>query len=474
MEADAGMFRVYCKRFLCSEDRCRRHYSNVGNVNRHRVTDHGRFYSEIEEERKSGRKQYKTIVALVVKRRKRQAGETTTSEERSKMDAGDLANASTSPNDVAQQSRRTLDLESQIIPPLPPLAGLVDPQQYLCDAHHLDPYTDFRTGDVDDVFGAAGVALHHMEGPIPPNLPGLINTTPVSSPSFNWVTPPPSYPAHPSVFSDDCIWARQGFSQTLDSEPVNEKFPSLDATSRALSPRSLAYQPAAMASYPPVAVANFSSAPTMGFSSASTTDFPPAHPTQSEGLWWEQMEPQATFRQQRHADAFRQQQQEGVALQREIASAQHRMVHAPRQEQDAGMVRVQQRLEEDPWSAAMVQELHALAQQQSATSPATYVPADFDHLAPAAGTSDLQQSSYASYPPPQPDDFSLYPHDRVRYEQQAPSAFEWQLFPAFDLHHRPALEPRKQISHASFDCAAQPAFDAPTFDDAFMPWSSFH
>ncbi|KAL1701655.1 hypothetical protein EV121DRAFT_282475 [Schizophyllum commune] len=467
METDANEPEL-CERLLCPEDECTLHYSNVGNVNRHRVNNHGRTYPEIAEESKSGRMRCKKIMALVIPRRRSKACETTTSEGGREMDGGELDDALSEygpPDDAAQPSRRTRHLEQPIIPPLPPLAGLVDHQGNPLTAHAPDPYMDFNTCYVNDAFGAAGAIFPTVDGLIASHPPPFTGTTSISTPSCDWATPPPPYPAHPAGFPDDYDWARQDFLPPMNSAPVDEKLPSFDATPRAHSSRPLAYQPAAMVSYPPVPMANSSSAPTMGFPSAPTTAFPPVLPPQSEVFWREQIE--ATVLRQRQAEAFRQQQE--LALQREITSAQHRMVQPPRHEQDAGMFRTQQQQVEDPWAAAMIQELQA----HLATSATTHFRANFDHLARQAGTSNLQVPPNASYPPPPSTTFSIHPRDRVVHEQRARPATEAPFFPAFDSCHFPALEPRQQISHASYDDVGQSAFTMSNFDDVFIPWSDF-
>ncbi|KAL1673897.1 hypothetical protein EV122DRAFT_293822 [Schizophyllum commune] len=469
MEIDANEPEL-CERLLCPEDECTLHYSNVGNVNRHRVNNHGRTYPEIAEESKSGRMRCKKIMALVIPRRRSKACETTTSEGGREMNGGemdDTLSESGSPDDAAQPSRRTRHLEQPIIPPLPPLAGLVGHQENPFDAHAPDPYTDFNI--VNDAFGTTDATFPPVDGSIASHPPPFPGTMSISTPSSYWATPPPPYPAHPAGFPDDYDWARQDFSPPMNSAPVDEKLPSFDATPRAHSPRPLAYQPAAMVSHITVPVANSSSAPTMGFPSAPTTAFPLVLPPQSEVFWREQIE--ATVLRQRQAEAFRQQQE--LALQREITSAQHRMVQPPRHEQDAGMFRTQQQQVEDPWAAAMIQELQA----HLATSATTHFPANFDHLARQAGTSNLQVPSYATYPPPPSSDFSLHPRDRVVYEQRAPLVTETPFFPAFDSCHFPALEPRKQITQTPFSDVHQEltgaASSALNLGDAFIPWSSF-
>ncbi|KAL1726624.1 hypothetical protein EV714DRAFT_276408 [Schizophyllum commune] len=450
---------VLCERLLCPEDDCPKDYSNVGNVNRHLRDDHGRAIPEGSQS-----SQYKKrIVPKPPSRCRKAEGPTTAKKSRRKL-AGKV-NA-----DATNRSRKARDLKKRIIPPLPHLAGLVGPQDDSVDAHASDPCANSNIGYVDAAFDTGGATLHPTEGPIALRLPSLTSTAPVSSRTPQWTTPPPPYPVDPAEFHDDGIWARQGLTQpTGPSNFVNEKFPSFDATPRAHSPRPLAYQPAAMVSYPPVPVATSSSAPTMGFPSAPATAFPPVPPLQSEVFWREQIE--ATVLRQRQAEAFRQQQE--LALQREITSAQHRMVQPPRHEQDAGMFRTQQQQVEDPWAAAMIQELQA----HLATSATNHFPANFDHLTPQAGTSNFQVPSYASYPSPPSNDFSLHPRDRVVYEQRAPPLTETSFIPAFDPCHFPALEPRQQITQTPFCDVHQELTGAAsstlTFGDAFIPWSSF-
>ncbi|KAL1713906.1 hypothetical protein EV715DRAFT_276981 [Schizophyllum commune] len=472
MEIDAKVPQL-CERLLCPEDECKLHYSNVGNVNRHRVNNHGRTYAQIAEEFKSGGMRYKTVMALVVPRRRSETCESATSEGGREMDGGELDDAlseSGSPDDAAQPSRGTRHLEQPIIPPLPPLAGLVDHQENPFDAHAPDPYMDFNTCYVNDAFGAADAIFSPVNGSIASHPPPFTGTTSISTPSSDWATPPPPYPAHPAGFPNDFGWARQNSSLPMNSAPVEEKLPSFDATPRDHFPHPLAYQPAVMVSYPPVPVAYFSSAPTMGFPSAPTTAFPPVPPPQSEVFRREQIEA-TVLRQRRQAEALCQQQE--LALQREVTSAQHRMVEPPRHEQDASMFRAQQQQVEDPWAAAMIQELQA----HLATSARTHFPSNFDHLARQAGTSNLQVPPNASYPPPPSKDFSLHPHDRVVYEQRAPPLTETPFFPAFDSCHFPALEPRQQITQTPFADVYQEltgaTSGAPNFSDAFIPWSSF-
>ncbi|KAL1754172.1 hypothetical protein FB107DRAFT_291846 [Schizophyllum commune] len=475
MEIDAKVPQL-CERLLCPEDECKLHYSNVGNVNRHRVNNHGRTYAQIAEEFESGGMRYKTVMALVVPRRRSETCETATSEGGREMDGGELDDAlseSGSPDDAAQPSRRTRHLEQPVMPPLLPLAGLVDHQETPFDAHAPDPYMDFNTCYVNDAFGAADAIFSPVDGSIASHPPPFTGTTPISTPSSDWATPPPPYPAHPAGFPNDFGWARQNSSLPMNSAPVDEKLPSFDATPRAHFPRPLAYQPAAMVSYPPVPVAYFSSAPTMGFPSAPMTAFPPVPPPQ-EVFWRDQIDESMLrqqqqaddFRQQRRADAFRQQQE--FAFHQQVASAQHPMAQASRREKDA-----QQQQGDDTWAAAMIQELHA----HLATSATTRFPANFDHLARQAGTSNLQEPTNASYPPPPSNDFSLHPRDRVVYEQRTPPMTETPFFPSFDSCHFPALEPRQQITQTPFADVHQEltsaASSALNFGDAFIPWSSF-
>ncbi|KAL1673901.1 hypothetical protein EV122DRAFT_221708, partial [Schizophyllum commune] len=457
------------ERLLCPEDDCPKDYSNVGNVNRHLRDDHGRAIPEGSQS-----SQYKKIMVPKPTSRCRKAkGPTTAKMSRRKLAA--KVNA-----DATNRSRKARDLKKRIIPPLPHLAGLVGPQDDSVDVHASDPCADSNIGHVDAAFDTGGATLHPTEGPIPLQLPSLTSTAPVSSRTLQWTTPPPPYPAHPAEFFGDGVWARQGFTQpTSPSDFMNEKFPSFDATPRAHSRRPLAYQPAAMVSYPPVPVANSSSAPTMGFPSAPTTAFPLVPAPQSEVFWRDQIEATVlrhqqqadAFRQQRRADAFRQQQV--FTFHQQVASAQHPMAQASRREQDAVMTRAQQQQGEDTWAAAMIQELHAYL----ATSATTHFPANFDHLARQAGTSNPQVPPYASYPPPPSNDFSIHPHDRVVYEQRAPPVTETPFFPAFDSYPFPALEPRQQITQTPFADAYQEltgaASSAPNFSDAFIPWSSF-
>ncbi|KAI5823723.1 hypothetical protein K523DRAFT_376711 [Schizophyllum commune Tattone D] len=450
---------INSERLLCPEDDCPKDYSNVGNVNRHLRDDHGRAILE-----GSAPIQFKKIIVPKPTSRCRKAkGPTTAKNRRRKLAA--KVNA-----DATNRSRKARDLKKRIISPLPHLAGLVGPQDDSVDVHASDPCADSNIGHVDAAFGHGGATLHPMEGPIPLQHSALTGTAPVSSRTPQWATPPPPYPAHPAGLPDDYGWARQGLAQPAGpSEFVDEKFPSFDASQRAHFSHPLAYQPAAMVSYTPVPVANSSSAPTMGFPSAPTTAFPPVPPPQSEVFWREQIE--ATVLRQRQAEAFRQQQE--LTLQREITSAQHRMVQPPRHEQDAGMFRAQQQQVEDPWAAAMIQELQA----HLTTSATTNFPTNFDHLAHQAGTSGLRQQSYASYPPPLSSDFSLHPRDRVVYEQRAPPMTQTPFFPAFDSCHFPALEPRQQITQTPFSDVHQEltgaASSALNFGDAFIPWSSF-
>ncbi|KAL1754169.1 hypothetical protein FB107DRAFT_276019 [Schizophyllum commune] len=447
------------ERLLCPVDDCPKHYVNVGNVNRHRRDDHGHV---IPEGRGSELMSYKKIIVPKTTTRCRKANGPTTAKKSGRKPAAEV-NASTA--GAAKPSRRARDLKKQIIPPLPPLAGPFD-------VHASDPCADCNIGHVDALSGTGGATLHPIEGPIPLQLPSLTDTAPVSSRTPQWTTPPPPYPAHPAEFFGDGIWARQGLTQPT-SEFVNEKFPSFDVSQRAHSSRPLAYQPAAMTSYPPVPEAKFSSAPTTGFLSAPTMAFPPVPPPQSEVFWRQEIEAR-TLQQRRQAEAFCQRQElADFAAQQGFSSAQHPMVLPPRHEQDAVMTRAQQQQVEDPWAAATMQQLHALAQQNLATSAATHFPMDFDRLAPQAGTSDLQQPSHAYYPPPRSNDFSLYPRDRVVYEQRGPPATAAPFFPAFDSCNFPALEPRQQISHASYGDVGQSAFSMSNFDDVFIPWSDF-
>ncbi|KAL1726620.1 hypothetical protein EV714DRAFT_276404 [Schizophyllum commune] len=462
------------ERLLCPVDDCPKHYINVGNVNRHRRDDHGHV---IPEGRGSELMSYQKIIVPKTTTRGRKANGPTTAKKSGRKPAAEV-NASTA--GAAKQSRRARDLKKRIIPPIPPLPPLAGP----FDVHASDPCADSNIGPVDALSGTGGATLHPIEGPIPLQIPPLTGTAPVSLRTPQWTTPPPPYPAHPAEFFDDGIWARQGLAQPAGpSEFVNEKFPSFDAPKRAHSPRPLAYQPAAITSYPPVPVANFSPDPITGFPSSPTTTVPLVPAPQSEVFWRNQIDA-TMLRQQQQVDAFRQQQRADAFRRRQeftfhqpVASAQHPMAQAPHREQDAVMTRAQQQQVEDPWVAATMQQLHALAQQNLATSAATHFPMAFDRLAPQAGTSDLQQPSHAYYPPPRSNDFSLYPRDRVVYEQRGPPMTETPFFPAFDFRHFPALEPRQQITQTPFADVYQEltgaASIAPNFGDAFIPWSSF-
>ncbi|KAI4521490.1 hypothetical protein K525DRAFT_201122 [Schizophyllum commune Loenen D] len=461
------------ERLLCPVDDCPKHYVNVGNVNRHRKDDHGHT---IPEGRGSELMSYQKIIVPKTTTRGRKANGPTKAKKSGRKPAAEV-NASTA--NAAKPSRRARDLKKRFIPPLPPLPPLAGP----FDVHASDPCADSNIDHVDASFGTVGATLHPIEGPIPVQLPSLTGTAPVSSRTPQWATPPPPYPAHPAGLPDDYGWARQGLAQPAGpSEFVDEKFPSFDAPQRAHSPRPLAYQPAAMVGYPPVPVADSSSAPTMGFPSAPTTAFPPVPPPQ-EVFWRDQIhatmlrqQQQADdFRQQRRADAFRRQQE--FTFHQPVASAQHPMAQAPRREQDAVRTRAQRQQVEDPWVAATMQQLHALAQQNLATSAATHFPMDLDRLAPQAGTSELSVLPYASYSPPPSNGFSLHPRDRVVHEQRVPPVTETPFFSAFDSCHFPALEPRQQTTQTPFADVYQEltgaASSAPHFGDAFIPWSSF-
>ncbi|KAL1686885.1 hypothetical protein GGG16DRAFT_117470 [Schizophyllum commune] len=196
-----------------------------------------------------------------------------------------------------------------------------------------------------------------------------------------------------------------------------------------------------------------------------TMHFPPVPPPQPGLYWSDTME--VGHGQEQQAEASRRQQ--ALALQLQVASAQHAMARGPHHERNTCMVQARQQQEESHSRIWPMRESHAPSQQYAGASAPTHVPTRmyFDQRAPQASTSHPQQAYHTPLFSPRSGDHLVCFSEQAPYERSAHSAFNSQLFPAFDSHRHPDSGEHLQARDASFDEIAHnlndPAIHAPNF-----------
>ncbi|KAI5822763.1 hypothetical protein K523DRAFT_406882, partial [Schizophyllum commune Tattone D] len=196
-----------------------------------------------------------------------------------------------------------------------------------------------------------------------------------------------------------------------------------------------------------------------------TMHLPPVPPPQPGLVRSDAME--VGYGQEQQAEAYRRQQE--LALQPQFAFAQHGTARGPHHERNVDTVQGRQQQQESHSRIRPMRESHAPTQQYAGTSAPTHVPTriNFDQRALQASTSYHQQAYHTPLVSAQSGDHLVCLSDQAPYERPAPSAFDSQLFPAFDAHRHPDLGEHLQARYASFDEIAHnlndPAIHAPNF-----------
>ncbi|KAL1701660.1 hypothetical protein EV121DRAFT_211659 [Schizophyllum commune] len=388
-----------------------------------------------------------------------------------------------------------------ILPPFPPPEDVVNPHRYSSDGQAPShPHADISSGYVDDVT-AESASYVQIEAPTPIRLPALTNSTLLSASSDAFATPSPPYDAHAvggdirprdddSFATDFSSPVDVGYhsSGTVDSAVIpdysnvsiyrsgttHSSVPSHRSTEfdvvkgsnntpyqlqRARAPRHLTPLSIAGPDYPPQFWLTMHALPDQ------TMHFPPVPPPQPGLFRSDTME--VGYGQEQQAEAYRRQQ--GLALQPQVASAQHGMARGPHLERDAGTVQARQQQQESHSRIWPMRESHALTQQYAGTSALTHVPTrmDFDQRALQASTSYHQQAYHAPLFSPQSGDHLVCLSEQAPYERSAHSAFDSQLFPGVDSHRHPEPGDHLQARYASFDEIAHylndPANNVPNF-----------
>ncbi|KAL1686891.1 hypothetical protein GGG16DRAFT_128378 [Schizophyllum commune] len=438
---------------------------NVGNLNRHRRDLH----RWVNPDNKKTRKVQLTHLVL------------------------SEGNASGPPSNTSEPAGWMADSDLPIIPPFPPLEDLVDTHLNSSDGeapsyHHAD----IPSGHIDDAT-ADSASYVQIEAPTPIRLPALTDSTLLSASSEPFATPSPPYVARTlgHTLGGD-IWSREdhlfatSFSSPVDDsnhssdamdaggitdhgdfsifafETTHSSVPSHRSTEsdvvkgshytpyqlqRARAPRHLSPLSIAGPEYPPRLC------PTTHALPVQTMHFSPVPPPQPGLFRSDTME--VGYGQEQQAEAYRRQQ--ALSLQPQVASAQHGMARGPHHERNAGMVQARQQQQESHSRIWPMRESHAPTQHYAGASAPTHVPTrmDFEQRALQATTSYPQQAYDTPLSPLSP------------YERSAHSAFDSQLFSAFDSHFHPDSGENLEACYASFDEIAHylndPANNAPNF-----------
>ncbi|KAL1754173.1 hypothetical protein FB107DRAFT_291847 [Schizophyllum commune] len=452
---------------------------NVGNLNRHRRDLH----RWVNPDKKRSRKAQPTQLALSER------------------------DASGPPLSASELTPWMTDLYFPTIAPYPPTEDLVDPHQYSSDGQAPSyAHADIFSGHVDDAT-ADSASYVQIEAPTPIRLPALTNSTLLSASSDPFTTPSPPYDAHTiggdirprddgSFATDFSSRVDVGYqsSGTVDSAVItdysNVSIYRSRITHCSVAPRRLAEFDVVKGSHHapyqlqhsraprhlnPLSIAapkNYSElSPTTNVPLVPAMHFPPVPPPQAGLFWSERME--TRLGQEQQAEAYRRQQE--LARQPQVASAQHVMARGPHHERDAGTVQARQQQQEGHSRIWPMRESHAPIQQYAGTSAPTHVPTrmDFDQRALQAITSYHQQAYHAHLFSPQSGDHLVCLSKQAPYERSAHSAFDSQLFPAFDSHCHPDSGEYLQARYASFDEVTHylndPANNAPNFFGNFNP-----
>ncbi|KAL1701654.1 hypothetical protein EV121DRAFT_282474 [Schizophyllum commune] len=397
-------------------------------------------------------------------------------------------NTSGPPLNASEPAGWMADSDLPILPPFPPPEDVVDPHQYSSEGQAPSyPHADIPSGSVDDAT-ADSVSYVQIEAPTPIRLPALTNSTLLSASSDPSTTPSPPYVAHTlgHTLGGNLASREDHLFATSFSSPVDDSNHSSDAmdaggftdhgdfsifkfgtthssahshrstefdvvkgshytlyqSQRAGAPRHLIPLSIAGPEYPP------QFRPTTHALPVQAMHFPPVPPPQPGLFRSDTME--VGYGQEQQAEAYRRQQE--LALRPQFAFAPHGMARGPHLERDAGTVQARQQQQESHSRTWPMRESLAPTQQYAGTSAPTHYPPQAYHM-------PLFSAQSGDHP------VCLFEQDP--YERSAHSAFESQLFPAFESRRRPGPGERLQARYASFDEIAHnlndPANNAPNF-----------
>ncbi|KAL1673902.1 hypothetical protein EV122DRAFT_221714 [Schizophyllum commune] len=452
---------------------------NVGNLNRHRRDLH----RWVNPDKKRSRKAQPTQLALSER------------------------DASGPPLSTSEPACWMADSDLPIIPPFPPPEDVVDIPQYSFYGQAPSyPHADISSGYVDDVT-ADSASYVQIEAPIPIRLPALTDSALLSASSDPFATPSPPCVAHAHGHTlGGNISSREDHSfSTSFSSPVDDSNHSSDAMDaggitdygdfsilksgtthssahshrstefdivkgnhhalyqlqRARAPRHFNPLLIAGPDYPPQFW------PTTHALPVQAMHFPPVPPPQSSLFWSDTME--VRYGQEQQAEAYRRQQE--LALQPQVAFAQHGTARGPHHERNVGIFHARQQQQESHSRMWPMRESHAPTQQYAPTHVPTRM--DFEQRALQASTSYHQQAYHTPLFSAQSGDHLAGLSEQAPYERSAHSAFDSQLFPAFDSHRHPDSGEHLEACYASFDEIAHylndPANNAPNFFGNFNP-----
>ncbi|KAL1726625.1 hypothetical protein EV714DRAFT_287106 [Schizophyllum commune] len=448
---------------------------NVGNLNRHRRDLH----RWVNPDNKRSRKAQPTQLALSER------------------------HASGHPLNASEPASSMTNLDLPIISPYPPLQDLVDTHLYSSDGQAPSyPQADISSGHVDDAT-ANSASYVQIEAPTPIRLPALTNSTLLSASSDPLATPSPpcvvrtlrhtlggnislrenhsfatsfSSPVddsnHPSdamdaggitdhgdfsIFESGTTHSSAHSHRSTEYDVVKGSHYTLYQSQRAGAPRHLIPLSIAAHEYDP----HFW--PTTHALPLETMHFPLVPPPQP-GLFQSDAT-EVGYGQEQQAEAYCRQQE--LALQPQVASAQHGTARGPHHERNVGMFQARQQQQESHSRIWPMRESHAPTQQYAGASAPTHVPTrmDFDQL--QVSTSYPQQAYYTPLFSPQSGDHLVCLSEQAPYQRSARSASNSQLFPAFDSHRHSDSGECLQARYASFDEITHylndPANNAPNF-----------
>ncbi|KAL1712943.1 hypothetical protein EV715DRAFT_277658 [Schizophyllum commune] len=393
-------------------------------------------------------------------------------------------NASGHPLNASEPASSMTNLDLPIISPYPPPEGSSDGQA------PSYPQADISSGHVDDATAnsASSTLLSASSGPFSTQSPPYVARTlrhtlggdiwSREDHSFTTGFPSPVDDTNHSMDSggitdhgDFSIFEPGTTHSSAHSHRSNEfdvvkgSHCTLHQLQRARAPRHLNPLSIAEPEYSPPFW------PTTHALPVQTMHFPPVPPPQPGLLRSDAME--EGYGQEQQAEAYRRQQE--LSLRPQLASAQLGTARGPHHERGPGEARAQQQQQESHSRIWPMRESHAPTQQYAGAPAPTHVPTrmDFDQRSLQASTSYHQQAYHPPLVSAQSGDHLVCLSDQAPYERSAHSAFDSQLFPAFDSHCHPDSGEHLQARYASFDEIAHylndPAIHAPNFFGNFNP-----